>query len=240
MTRPLSVLVVDDEPLAVERLCALLAEMPDCALAGVAGNTREAWQLAQRLLPDVVLLDIAMPGESGLELAGRLATLPKPPAVVFCTAFGQHALQAFDAQAIDYLLKPVRRERLADSLARARRLISISVPPVSEAFVAATVGGVIRRIALADIRYLHADDKYTVAHHQGGEHVLDQTLKELEQQFPAQLVRIHRNCLVNRAQLQALRRDADGHVWALLKDIQRPLEVSRRCAGELKDWFKGG
>lgn len=240
MTRPLSVLVVDDEPLAAERLCALLAEMPDCALAGVAGNAGQAWQLAQRQAPDVVLLDIAMPGESGLELADRLAALPKPPAVVFCTAFGQHALQAFDAQAIDYLLKPVRRERLADSLARVRRLTSASAPSASEAYVAATVGGVIRRIALADIRYLHADDKYTIAHHQGGEHVLDQTLKELEQQFPEQLVRIHRNCLVSRAHLQALRRDAEGHVWALLKDVERPLEVSRRCAGELKDWFKGG
>ena len=97
MTKPLSVLVVDDEPLAAERLCALLAELPDCALAGVAGNAEQAWQYAQRLAPDVVLLDIAMPGESGLELACRLRGLPKPPAVVFCTAFGQHALQAFEA-----------------------------------------------------------------------------------------------------------------------------------------------
>lgn len=238
MTRPLSVLVVDDEPLAAERLCALLAGMPDCTLAGVAGNAEQAWQLAQRLAPDVVLLDIAMPGDSGLVLAGRLAALPSPPAVVFCTAFGQHALQAFDARATDYLLKPVRRERLAESLARVRRLLPAM--PAAEAFVAATVGGVIRRIPLADIRYLHADDKYTVAHHRGGEHVLDRTLKELEQQFPAQLVRIHRNCLVSRTQLQALRRDAEGHVWALLKDVDRPLEVSRRCAGELRDWFKGG
>ena len=240
MTRPLSVLVADDEPLAAERLCALLAEMPDCAVVGVAANAEQAWQLAQRLAPDVLLLDIAMPGESGLVLAKRLGALPNPPAVVFCTAFGQHALQAFEAQAVDYLLKPVRRERLADSLARIRRRSPASVAAEADAFVAATVGGVIRRIPLADIRYLHADDKYTVAHHQGGEHVLDRTLKELEQQFPAQLVRIHRNCLVNRAQLQALRRDPDGHVWALLKDVARPLEVSRRCAGELKDWFKGG
>ncbi len=240
MTRPLSVLVVDDEPLAAERLCALLAELPDCVVAGVAGNAEQAWQLTQRLAPDVLLLDIAMPGESGLALAKRLGALPNPPAVVFCTAFGQHALQAFEAQAVDYLLKPVRRERLVESLARVRRLSSSNAGSVSDAFVAATVGGVIRRIPLADIRYLHADDKYTIAHHQGGEHVLDRTLKELEQQFPAQLVRIHRNCLVNRAQLQALRRDPDGHVWALLKDVARPLEVSRRCAGELKDWFKGG
>lgn len=240
MTRPLSVLVADDEPLAAERLCALLAEMPDCAVVGVAANAEQAWQLVQRLTPDVLLLDIAMPGESGLALAKRLGALPNPPAVVFCTAFGQHALQAFEAQAVDYLLKPVRRERLVESLARVRRLSSSNAGSVSDAFVAATVGGVIRRIPLADIRYLHADDKYTIAHHQGGEHVLDRTLKELEQQFPAQLVRIHRNCLVNRAQLQALRRDPDGHVWALLKDVARPLEVSRRCAGELRDWFKGG
>jgi two-component system response regulator AlgR len=105
--------------------------------------------------------------------------------------------------------------------------------------MAASFGGIIRRIALADIHYLHADDKYTIVHHRGGEHVLDQSLKDLEQQHPLRLLRIHRNCLVNRAQLAELRRDGEGRIWAQLKDSPRPLEVSRRCAGELKDWFKG-
>ena len=235
----LSCLVVDDEPLAAERLAGLLAALPDCRVAGKAGNAAEAYALIGALQPDLVLLDITMPGESGLDLAQRLQSLPKPPLVVFCTAYDAHALKAFEAQAIDYLLKPVRIERLAESIERARRLKVASRAVAAPNFVSASIGGVIRRIDLADILYLQADDKYTVAHHRGGEHVLDASLKELEQQFAGQLLRIHRNCLVNPAQLSELRRDPDGQVWAVLKDIEKPLEVSRRCAGDLKDWFKG-
>lgn len=235
----LSCLVVDDEPLAAERLAGLLAALPDCRVAGTAGNAAEAYALVSTLRPDLVLLDITMPGESGLELAQRLQTLAHPPLVVFCTAYDAHALKAFEAQAIDYLLKPVRSERLAESIERARRLKAASAMTAAPSFVSASVGGVIRRIDLADILYLQADDKYTLAHHRGGEHVLDASLKELEAQFGGQLLRIHRNCLVNPVQLSELRRDADGHVWAVLKDVEKPLEVSRRCAGELKDWLKG-
>lgn len=235
----LSCLVVDDEPLAAERLAGLLSALPECKVAGTAGNAAEAYALVGTLQPDLVLLDITMPGESGLELAQRLQALAHPPLVVFCTAYDAHALKAFEAQAIDYLLKPVRAERLADSIERARRLKAASAAVATPAFVSASVGGVIRRIDLADILYLQADDKYTVAHHRGGEHILDASLKELELQFGGQLLRIHRNCLVNPAQLSELRRDADGHAWAVLKDVEKPLEVSRRCAGDLKDWFKG-
>ena len=118
----LSCLVVDDEPLAAERLAGLIAAMPDCRVAGIAGNAGEAYALIGTLRPDLVLLDITMPGESGLELAQRLQAIAHPPLVVFCTAYDAHALKAFEAQAIDYLLKPVRAERLADSIERARRL----------------------------------------------------------------------------------------------------------------------
>ena len=235
----LSCLVVDDEPLAAERLAGLITAMPDCRVAGIAGNAGEAYALIGTLRPDLVLLDITMPGESGLELAQRLQAIAHPPLVVFCTAYDAHALKAFEAQAIDYLLKPVRAERLADSIERARRLKAALAVEATPSFVSASVGGVIRRIDLADTLHLQADAKYTLAHHRGGEHVLDASLKELEAQFSGQLLRIHRNCLVNPAQLSELRRDPDGHVWAVLKDVEKPLEVSRRCAGELKDWFKG-
>lgn len=235
----LSCLVVDDEPLAAGRLADLLATLPECRVLGMAGNAAEAYSLIGTLQPDLVLLDITMPGESGLDLAQRLQSLPSPPLVVFCTAYDAHALKAFEAQAIDYLLKPVRIERLAESIERVRRLKAASAVAATPRFVSASIGGVIRRIDLADILYLQADDKYTVAHHRGGEHVLDASLKELEQQFAGQLLRIHRNCLVNPAQLAELRRDPDGHVWAVLKDVEKPLEVSRRCAGDLKDWLKG-
>lgn len=237
----LSCLVVDDEPLAAERLADMIGAVQNCKVVGMAGNAEQAFAQIVNLRPDLVLLDITMPGENGLDLAKRLQNTEHPPAVVFCTAYDAHALQAFEAQAIDYLLKPVRAERLAESIERVRRLRPITGPHIdlTPAFVTASVGGVIRRIDMEDIYYLQADDKYTLAHHRGGEHVLDSSLKELEVQFNGRLLRIHRNCLVNPSQLTELRRDHDGHVWAILKSVDKPLEVSRRCAGDLKDWFKG-
>lgn len=239
MMRPLDILVVDDESLAAERLAGFLADMPDCHVLATAANAEQAFRIVQLQKPDLLLLDIAMPGESGLDLARRLQALAQPPLVVFCTAYEQHAVAAFEAQAIDYLLKPVRRERLRESIVRAIRLKRTVNTEDSKDFVAASFSGIIRRIALADIHYLHADDKYTLVHHRGGEHVLDQSLKELEQQYPTQLLRIHRNCLANRSQLRELRRDGEGRIWALLQEVSTPLEVSRRCARELKEWFKG-
>jgi two-component system response regulator AlgR len=238
MNKILNILVVDDEPLAVERLCELLQEIPNCHIVGKAANSEQAWQVINTVNPDLVLLDIGMPGESGLQLAARIQTLDSPPLVVFCTAYDEHALKAFDAHAIDYLLKPIRRERLLESVERASRLKQVAQTSAHKQYVTASVGGVLRRIALADIFYLHAEEKYTVVHHRDGEHILDQTLKDLEHNFPGQFIRIHRNCLVKREQVNRVRRDTEGHVWAILNDVAIPLEVSRRCASELKEWFK--
>jgi two-component system, LytTR family, response regulator AlgR len=239
MARVLNVLIVDDEPLASARLAGLVQELPDCQVIGEAAHAKQAFAMVQAQNPDLVLLDIAMPGETGLALAARFQTLVKPPMVIFCTAFEAHALKAYEAKALDYLLKPVRRERLRESIERIQRLLAGSPAEASKAFVTASVGGVLRRIALDDIHFLQSDEKYTMAHHRGGEHVLDQTLKELEQQFPEQLIRIHRNCLVSQTRLMELRRDGEGRVWAVLKEVSAPLEVSRRCASDLKGWFKG-
>lgn len=240
MPKLLTVLIVDDEPLAAARLSGLVQELPDCRVIGEAAQAKQAFAMAQAQSPDLVLLDIAMPGETGLELAARLQSLPKPPMVIFCTAYDTHALKAFEAKAIDYLLKPVRRERLRESIARIQHLLASPPAEINKAFVTAAVGGVLRRIALDDIHYLQSDEKYTICHDRSGEHVLDQTLKELELQFPEQLIRIHRNCLVNQERLVELRRDAEGRVWAVLKEVAGALEVSRRCATDLKGWFKGG
>ena len=235
---PLTLLVVDDEPLAAGRLADLAGELPNCRVLAKAGNAEQAWALLHSLVPDVLLLDISMPGLSGLDLAKKLQTLKHPPFIIFCTAHEQHALQAFEAHAIDYLLKPVRRARLQESLERVQRLKVQLLEDSGRQYVTASVGGVLRRIALADMYYLHAEEKYTVVYHGGGEHILDEPLKELEQRFPGQFLRIHRNCLIKAEQLQEIRRDTEGHVWAVLKDWPKPLEISRRCAGELKDRFK--
>ncbi len=230
--------MVDDEPLAVERLANILAEIPNCNVLATAGNAQQALQLINSHQPDILFLDISMPGMTGLELAKQLQGTKYPPFIVFCTAYEQHALQAFDAQAIDYLIKPVRRERLMESIERVLRLRNNVNDDFSKQFVAANVGGVLRRIALNDILYLHAEEKYTVVYHLGGEHILDEPLKELEQRFPNQFVRIHRNCLVKTEQLLEIRRDIDGQAWAVLKNCPKALEMSRRCASELKDMFK--
>jgi len=236
--RSLTVLVVDDEPLAAGRLAELAEEIPGCRVLAQAGNAEQALDLLQQHAPDVVLLDISMPGLSGLELANALQGLKHPPFIIFCTAHDQHALKAFEAHAVDYLLKPVRRERLQESLERVFRLKNLPADAARRLFVTASVGGAMRRIALEDIYFLHADEKYTMVYHRGGEHILDESLKDLEQRFPEQFLRIHRNCLVKDGQLLEIRRDAEGQAWAVLQDWPKPLEISRRCAGELKDRFK--
>ncbi len=238
MNKPLSVIVVDDEPLSAERLADMLADIPNCKVLAKAANAEQALGLLDSHSPDVLFLDISMPGISGLELAKQLQGTKNPPFIVFCTAYDQHALHAFDAQAIDYLVKPVRRERLLESIERVIRLKNQVGDDTSKQFVAAHVGGVLRRIALQDILYLHAEEKYTVVYHVGGEHILDEPLKELELRFPNQFTRIHRNCLVKAEQLLEIRRDIDGQTWAVLKNWPKALEISRRCASELKDTFK--
>jgi two-component system response regulator AlgR len=238
MHKSLTVLVVDDEPLAAERLANLVVEVSNCTVLAKANNAEQARALVHNQQPDVLLLDIAMPGLSGLAFAKELQTLKQPPFIVFCTAYNQHALQAFDAQAIDYLVKPVRRERLRESLERVQRLKYPQRMDVPNVCVTTSVGGVLRPIALDTIFYLHAEEKYTMVYHRGGEHILDEPLKELEQRFPGQFLRIHRNCLVKIGQLLEIRRDNDGQAWAILKEWPKALEISRRCASELKDRFK--
>ena len=239
-TRPLQVLIVDDEPLARTRLRALLDAQPGVQVAGEAGDGQAALEACQRLHPDLVLLDIAMPGLDGMQAAHRLAACRPQPAVVFCTAFDAHALSAFEAQALDYLVKPVRAERLAQALDKARTFLAgrddsgAGTPPGRD-HLCARLRGSLRRIPLEDIRYLQADEKYVVVHHARGEDLIEEPLKALETEFADRFVRIHRNCLVARAQLIELRRTPDGHVQAVLRDVAQPLDVSRRCLPQLRE-----
>jgi two-component system response regulator AlgR len=243
---PLDVLIVDDEPLARQRLRDLLADLPDVRVAGEAADGREACEAVQRLGPDVVLMDIAMPGMDGLEAARHIASDPAAPAVVFCTAYDEHALAAFEARAVDYLLKPVRVERLAAALERARALgrgrtvERLQALPKSQArtHLCARLRGSLRLIPVDDILYLQAEEKYVVVHHLGGEDLVEDSLKSLEQEFPERFLRIHRNCLVARAELRELRRGSDGQVHALLKHSGDALEISRRCLPQIRQLLK--
>lgn len=236
----LKVLIVDDEPPARARLRQLLAELPDAECVGECATGEEALSRAESSAPDVVLLDIRMPGIGGLEAARRIAALPEPPAVIFTTAYEQHALEAFDAEASGYLLKPVRRDRLAAALERARRPRRTQLSVLRDAeggqrrvHVSARVRDQLKLIPVDDVLCFLAEQKYTTVRHRGGEDLIEDSLRSLEEKFGTQFVRVHRNALVAVAQVESLERDADGHAWVQLRHGGGRLQVSRRLAAEV-------
>ena len=235
----MKVILVDDEPIARDRLRQLLADVGDVDIVAEAGDGIEALHACAAHDPDLVLLDIAMPGVDGLEVARHLAAFEPRPAVVFCTAFDAHALSAFAAQAIDYLVKPVRAERLSAALERVRtfaagRQHAETANGAERTHLCARLGGSLRLIPVEEVHYLQAEEKYVVVHHARGRDLIEESLKSLEDEFGERFVRIHRNCLVARHELMELRRDGDGHVHAVLRHGEHPLEVSRRCLPQLR------
>jgi two-component system response regulator AlgR len=242
----LRVLIVDDEPPARERLSSMLAEVGDFVLAGEADNGEQAIDMVDRLTPDIVLLDVRMPGIDGLEVARHLAALPTPPAVIFTTAFDEYALQAFDSEAVAYLLKPIRAEKLRAALAKAERLSRAQLQQVATATRTAahrTHIGVrgrdgLKLIPIEEVFCFQADQKYTTVKHLNGEDLIEDSLKTLEEEFATNFVRIHRNALVNTKFLERIARDASGQHFVHLRGLPDALEVSRRMAGDLKDRFR--
>ena len=232
----LKLVIADDEPLARERLRMLLADQAGVEVVAEAGDGQQVLDACAALRPHAVLLDIAMPGLDGLETARRLAGLVPPTAVVFCTAYDEHALSAFEAAALDYLVKPVRPERLAAALERVRSFHAGHPLPeeARRTQLCARLRGSLRVIPIDEVHYLQAEEKYVVVHHARGEDLIEEPLKALEEEFGDRFVRIHRNCLVARQELVELRRGADGQVQAVLRSGGVPLEVSRRCVPHLK------
>lgn len=242
-----TLLIADDEPLARARLRALLAEIDAGDIVGEAATGLEALQSVLALRPDVVLLDVRMPGMDGIELAQHLARLPKPPAIVFTTAYGEHALAAFEAHAIDYLVKPVRSERLQVALSRARLLTAGQLreftqhraeAPARTHFSALAKGG-LRLVPVADVRYLQADQGYVTVRHAQGELLVEDSLRALEEEFGNAFLRVHRNTLVARAHVTGLERDALGNSAIVLRDIEERLPVSRRLVAEVRRRLRG-
>lgn len=230
--KPLHIFIVDDEAPARARLRSVLE---DCAEAlpneviGEAASGAEALAVLARLSADVVLLDIRMPGMDGIEVARQLAEQPQPPAVIFVTAYDTHAVSAFEVQACDYVLKPVRRDRLIEALRRVRPA-AVSAVTDSAHFTVNDRGRVLR-IPLAEVLFLRAELKYVTLRTREREYVLDEPLTKLEEEFAGAMLRIHRNCLINRAWLIGfeLQRDGGETGWvAILKDWPEKLPVSRR------------
>lgn len=238
----MKVVIADDEPLARERMRSLLSAHADAQVVAECGSGEAVLQAVATQHPDLVLLDISMPGGTGLDVAHHLQALEPRPAVVFCTAYDEHALSAFEAAALDYLMKPVRAERLAAALERARTFLSgrggtaaAGGQGPARTHLCARLRGSLRLIPLDEIHYLQAEEKYVVVHHARGEDLIEESLKSLEEEFGPRFVRIHRNCLVARHELVELRRAEDGRVQAVLRHAQAPLEVSRRCLPALRD-----
>ncbi len=241
----LRVLIVDDEHPARERLGQLLAEIPGAQLVGQAATGAEALELAARLAPDVVLLDVRMPGLDGIETARHLGVLEEPPAVIFTTAYDQYAVNAFETRAVGYLLKPVRRDKLAAALAQADRLtrpqlhrLAVAAGAPRRTHVAVRRREQVRVLPLEDILYFQADQKYTTVRHLQGEDLIEEPLRALEEELGERFVRIHRNTLINAAHVQGIERDAEGRYCVRLRGCAAELPVSRRLAGELLERFR--
>ena len=240
----MKVLVVDDEKLARDRLVRMVETLDDYAVVGTAESGEEAVGEAIKLEPDIVLLDIRMPGMDGMEAGKQLSTLASPPAVIFCTAFGEHAIEAFDVSASGYLMKPVRREALQDGLGKASRVNRVQMEAImgrdeipkdrSRTHISAKTRRGIELIPLSEVKFFQADHKYVTVRHEGGEVLIDDTLRDLENEFGDKVVRIHRNALVMMDHLEGLERDPSGHYQVRMRGIDERLDVSRRHVSGLR------
>lgn len=229
------ILIVDDEAPARQRLAGLIDALGDHEVIGQAASGHQALAICRDADPEVALLDIRMPGMDGLETAARLSQFEHPPAIIFVTAYGDYALDAFDTAAIDYLLKPVRQERLASALDRARRLNRAQMEALQtddgagarEHILCRRPGGV-ELVPIGDVAYFLADQKYVAVHHSGGEDLIEESLRQLEDEFENHFVRIHRKALVARHRLVGVEKGDDGRHYARLDGRDERLEISRR------------
>lgn len=235
------ILIVDDEAPARQRLRQLLEDLGGHEIVGEAANGQDALAMCGQANPDVILLDIRMPGMDGMECARHFSSMENAPAVIFTTAYDQYAIEAFEARAVGYLLKPVRKERLESALAHARRLTS------AEASSLHSQGGSRPRryisvgnrdewqlIPVAEVLYFQADQKYVSLIHRQGTHLLGDSLKALEDEFSDDFVRIHRAILVSLAHLEALEKDGEGRFQVRIKGKSDFLPVSRRMVSDLR------
>lgn len=242
----MKVLVCDDEQLARERLTRLVADMDGYEVVGEAVNGAEAVQRLSETDADIILMDIRMPQMDGLEAAKLISQNKAPPAIIFCTAYDDHAVQAFNVNAVGYLLKPVRREALAEALAKARSLNRVQLSALSDVtaandtshkqrtHISAKTHRGIELVPVDDIRYFLADQKYVTVRSGRGEVLIDETLKELEDEFGERFVRIHRNSLVARRFIDGLEQVSTGHYQVRLKETDERLTVSRRHVSGLR------
>lgn len=241
----MKILIVDDELPARVRLQRLVEELHLATHISVAANALEALRMCEQDAPDVVLLDIRMPGMTGLELAQHMQQLAVPPAIIFTTAYDEYALAAFEAHAVDYLLKPIRQERLAKAIASAKRLNRVQLQEAQQdmyansdesetshgaqrTHISARVGTELRLVPVDQIRYFLAEDKYVTVRHADGQVLIEDSLKTLVKEFADRFIRVHRNALVALRYIAALESDNQSHCRVRIKGSDETLDVSRR------------
>ncbi len=241
----MDIVIVDDEPLARKRLHKMITEYGHTVIAEAA-NGNEALDAVAIHDPAVILLDIEMPGETGLETAKKIAALDSPPAIIFTTAYDQYALEAFDTSASSYLLKPIQQTQLKDALEKAKSVTKLQLESLKEGaensnrrqHITSKGHRGIELIALEDIRYFMADQKYVTVIGINESVLIDETLKELEAEFSKQFIRVHRNSLVSIKHILGLNRDRQGHYSLRIADIDDTPTVSRRYASKIKSLLK--
>lgn len=243
MTTLVNILIADDEAPARNRLREQLADISHVNLVGEAKTGKEAVNFATETHPDIVLLDIRMPEMDGIEAAQHLQKLAKPPAIIFTTAFDSYAIQAFDMNAVDYLLKPIRLERLQNAINKAqtllpRQLEALQPLQTQRSHLSITERSRILLVPVIDIIYLRAELKYITVRTAEREYLIEESLTHLEQEFGDIFVRLHRNCLVANAYIIGYEKrnassdnqnESNEKQWvALLKNVPETIAVSRR------------
>ncbi len=242
----MKILIVDDEKLARARLRELITKIGGHAVVGEAVNGSNAIEQTMELKPDVLLMDIRMPVMDGLEAATHLMGMDEPPGVIFTTAYDEHALEAFEVNAVDYLLKPIRKERLDAALKKAhgltlkqlREVNRAQEEPTARTHISVQLRGKISLIPIQDVIYFMADSKYVTVTTSNERHLIEDSLVSLDDEFGERFLRIHRNALVATNYIRGIEKQPSGRWSVLLRDTDDKLEVSRRHTAEVRRWAR--
>ncbi len=240
----MNVLIVDDEQLARQRLRKMLTTTSNCHIIGEAVTGEDALKKSQQVHPDVILMDIRMPGMDGIEAASYINKMDKPPAIIFTTAYSDHALDAFETHAVDYLVKPIKLKRLEKALNAAKRLNKAQFSHLREnstdtrTKICVKSRGSLELIPIEEILYFKADQKYVTLRTEDNEYLIEESLKALEDEFAEQFIRIHRNALIASKANFKLSKSVNGHSCIQFAEIDDQLEISRRHLPSIRRIFK--
>lgn len=236
----MNVLIVDDEQLARQRLRHMLSAM-EYKVIGEAETGEQALKQSQLNHPDIVLMDIRMPGMDGLEAASYINRLDNPPAIIFTTAYSDHALSAFENHAVDYLLKPIKQDLLLKALEAAKRITRAQLSNLrsntdedARSKICVKIRGTLELVPAEDILYFKADQKYVTLRTADHEYLIEEALKALESEFANRFLRIHRNALVAVDRINGLAKNKEGHACITFTEVEDLLEVSRRHLPDIR------